>query len=80
MRFSRLSAVPKNMARPRAGFYGVKYVAKVQEAIETLRDPEAALKRAQVQKAQMLKQAEPQGLSGMAPPADGSAPASPTLY
>lgn len=52
-------AVSKNPATPRAGFYGVRYVAKVVEAVQTLQDPEAALKRAQALTAQKLKQAQP---------------------
>lgn len=52
-------AVSKNPTTPRAGFYGVKYVAKVVEAVETLQDPEAALKRAQAQTAQKLKLTQP---------------------
>jgi hypothetical protein len=43
-------ALSKNPIHPRAGFYGVPYATKVQEAIETLKDPEAALKRIQAQK------------------------------
>lgn len=52
-------AVSKNPAKPRAGFYGVKYVSKVAQAVETLQDPEAALKRAQIETAQKLKLAQP---------------------
>lgn len=52
-------ALSKNPVHPRAGFYGVPYASKVQEAIETLQDPEAAMKRIEAQRAQMLKQAAP---------------------
>lgn len=51
-------ALSKNPIHPRGGFYGVKYVTKVVEAIETLQDPEAALKRLQAKQAQQLKQAQ----------------------
>ena len=53
-------AVSKNPATPRAGFYGVRYVSKVVEAVQTLQDPEAALERAQALQAQKLKQTQPQ--------------------
>lgn len=52
-------ALSKNPVHPRAGFYGVPYATKVQEAIETLKDPEAAMKRIQAQKEQALKQMGP---------------------
>ena len=48
-------AVTKNPAVPRAGFYGVRYVAKVAEAVQTLKNPEAALKRVQAEQAEKLK-------------------------
>jgi len=48
-----------NPIRPRAGFYGVKYVSKVVEAVEILQNPEAALKRAQAQQAQQSQPARP---------------------
>ena len=40
-------AVSKNPTAPRAGFYGIRYVKQLVEAVETLKDPEAALKRSQ---------------------------------
>lgn len=38
-------AASRNPVTPRAGFYGVAHVAKVAEAVHTLRDPQAALAR-----------------------------------
>lgn len=38
-------AVSKNPTAPRAGFYGVRYVKQLAEAVETLKNPEAALNR-----------------------------------
>lgn len=37
----------KNPSRPHAGFYGVKHVANVQKSVETLKNPEAAMKHAE---------------------------------
>ena len=68
-------ATSKNPATPRAGFYGVKYVAKVAQAVETLQDPEAALQRAQAETAQKLKQAQP-----VAPGASGAASTPPPRF
>ena len=52
-------AASNNPIRPRAGFYGVKYAAKVVGAVEILQNPEAALKRVQAQQVQQAQKAGP---------------------
>lgn len=42
----------KNPSRPHAGFYGVKHVANVQKSVETLKNPQAAMKRAEEEEKQ----------------------------
>ena len=51
-------AVVNNAVTPRAGFYGVKHVTMVIEAVETLQDPEAVLQRVHAQQAQKAEQAQ----------------------
>lgn len=64
-------AISKNPVKPRAGFYGVKYATKLEEAVFALQNPEAALEKAQAAaKARTQSLAKPQSVA----PSGGGAP------
>lgn len=74
-------ASPKNPAKPRAGFYGVPYVARVVDAFNMLKNPEATRQAAmqQAREQQMReKQVQKDQAATLVPSAGNNAPAAPS--
>lgn len=73
----------KNPSRPHAGFYGIKHVANVQKSVETLKNPQAAIKNAEEKQARLSGQGvapPPSRFTPMTDKADSTAPASSTIH